>query len=502
MDLLGGVAGPPVPDAARIAAILRSSDPWPQTQPSRGLGVAAPAEGGVGSGHALDFAHRLASQQRQLLSISPACGGAGGACAEEPISVAHAFPAQSLGAADQRTIGLLAERTAVLCGGLQRRLEQTDARLDSKADSLEARVAACEERVAAQERRLGADDLDRATGAAFATQEARACVERAMAEVRSEWDERHLRFEEELRARVQEASRGQLQRLEELGEHYRRATERLEQAEGMLDGHEGTLRVTEEQLQGLLAQRDAKPPWYDQLEAALGAIECRIGEHQAVSEARLGRFGLDVDALRRQTESIDGIRDEVLAQLDQRFGELQGELELEREHRREAAACGATSGASPRHRSAAGDREVAKRLDDAEAKAAALRVRVDAHDGRFGSLAERLESARQQAVEVARQVASEQREEILSEADCQLRILRQRVETLGELCEELMLRQASAPRGAAAAGGVSLSSSAACSPSPAPAGGCGGGPAGAGFGTPSSLASATLRGAPPPLPQR
>merc|ERR1719291_785023 len=86
-------------------------------------------------------------------------------------------------------------------------------------------------------------------------------------------------------------------------------------------------------------------------------------------------------------------------------------------------------------------RELGRRLEDAEARLSALRVRVDGQDGRLAGLADRAEAAGRQAQEAARQASLQQREDILSEADCQLRIVRQRVDTLSELCEELLLRQ-------------------------------------------------------------
>ncbi|CAK0886176.1 unnamed protein product, partial [Prorocentrum cordatum] len=70
-----------------------------------------------------------------------------------------------------------------------------------------------------------------------------------------------------------------------------------------------------------------------------------------------------------------------------------------------------------------------------EARLSALRVRVDGQDGRLAGLGERAEAAGQQAQDVARQVSLQQREDILSETDCQLRIVRQRMDTLSELCE-------------------------------------------------------------------
>merc|ERR1719401_489788 len=87
-------------------------------------------------------------------------------------------------------------------------------------------------------------------------------------------------------------------------------------------------------------------------------------------------------------------------------------------------------------------KEQTRRLDDSESRLATLRVRIDAHEGRFGTLNERVEASVQQATDAARQVAAQQREEILMETDCQLRMLRQRVETLSQLTEEIMVQQA------------------------------------------------------------
>merc|ERR1719282_566826 len=86
-------------------------------------------------------------------------------------------------------------------------------------------------------------------------------------------------------------------------------------------------------------------------------------------------------------------------------------------------------------------KDLSRRLDESEARVAALRVRVDAHDGRFGSIGERAEASCQQAVEAMRQATLRQREEMICESDCQIRILRQRIDTLSELCDELMFQQ-------------------------------------------------------------
>lgn len=144
------------------------------------------------------------------------------------------------------------------------------------------------------------------------------------------------------------------------------------------------------------------------------------------------RFRMDVDGLKLRSESLHGLRDEVLCAVDRRL-----EKELARPNMPlEQPVPDVQRG-----------RDLLRRVEDTEARVSALRVRVDSHDSRFNSIAERAEAVCQQAVESVRQTAAQHRDEILSEADSQLRILRQRVEALSELCEELMLRQT--PRGTA-----------------------------------------------------
>lgn len=176
-----------------------------------------------------------------------------------------------------------------------------------------------------------------------------------------------------------------------------------------------------------------QPPWYPQIEAALAALDHRLEEHRSASEAYTCRLRMELDAFKHRFDSLQAFREDILQtvdmRLDQELDRLTGSKESE-QMRQEVHA--SSLKAAP---------ELSRRMDDAEARVAALRVRVDAHDTRFTSLGERAEAVCQQAVESARQAALQQREDILSEADCQVRILRQRVDALTELYDEMSLRE-------------------------------------------------------------
>jgi len=82
-----------------------------------------------------------------------------------------------------------------------------------------------------------------------------------------------------------------------------------------------------------------------------------------------------------------------------------------------------------------------QRLHDVDARLAALKIRVDNHDSRLSGMYERVEDKCHQAIGDAREVAAQHREEILAEVECQLKLLGKRIEAIGDLCEELSLRE-------------------------------------------------------------
>jgi len=384
----------------------------------------------------MDLAQRLVSHQRQLVSLGPSVPMA------EPWAIASHHGGGG-GGGDMK-LSQLAERVSVLVAGLQRRsdadkqdmerqLEQVGARCHVLVQGLEARVAACEEKGAAQERRIDSSVMgERAAGeAVLALREVRAQFGNALSETQALCRAQHVE--------VQAEQREQLNQLEELAESVRHAASRVEHLEHGLGSQEQGCRRVEEQVQTLLRTMPAgPPPWFGKLESALDNVESRLNEQQVAVELQFGRLRAEFDGLRRTSEAVaPGLREDVLRAAE-------GLVHRELAGHRASAQAQVRAPPAPSGEPQA-VREHGRRLDDVEGRVAAMRVRVDAHDGRFGSLSERVEGACEQAVEAAREVSAQQREELLSESDCNMRILRQRVDSLSELCEELMLRQA--PRG-------------------------------------------------------
>lgn len=409
-----------VPDAARIAGILRGTQPWPQQS--------------MASVSPVDLAQRLVSQQRQsmersavhapLLTLS--CPGA----------LAHA-PQAMANIANGGEVNQLAERVSVLLAGLQSqhdsqqkdmdyRLDTFGTKVDLRLTHLEARMIACEDRTTAIER----NDVDSPVfDAARIMRDSRTQMQNALTEVQSQWRAHH--------AELRSAQHEQSMQLQELGAHLESQTRKTRQVEQTLDDHERKYQRSEEELQSLLA---CNPPgWFRELESAVAVSERRTVEHLQSAEAHVGRFRMDMDGLRMRLEAV---RDEMMGAVE---GRLAQESErMSRSQRQGPATADPAQAAVDRGTITRLDRqanEFVRRLDDADARGAAIKLRVDAHDTRFASIGERAETVCQQAVEGAKGVATEQREEILSEVDCQLRILRQRIEAIGQLCEELSMRE-------------------------------------------------------------
>lgn len=405
--------------AQRIAEILRSTkDPWPR-------------EAQV---NAVDLAQRIVSQSRRMLDTAGAPRAA---------SLAFGSPAAvPVGApvADAK-VGQLAERVSVLTAGLQQRMDvekqdlegqvkQVGVQMEERLRILEARMTACEERATAQERN---SSDSHAAVSQMALREARTLVSNSMSEADAQWRQHH--------AELREEQQQQLRQLEEVAEELRHFASRVERAEGALGSCEQGLRRSEEELQDLHLRPGHRPPWFGQLEGATAALEQRLIEQRAATEAHIGRLRADVDGMLRRYESLQGMRGEVLREADERLQHELDRLDLRHSSHAPMHAPMEVSG-----QVGSAVRDLSRRVDDTETRVAALKVRVDAHDGRLSSVAERSEILCQQALDSARQVCLRQKDEILSEADCQTGILRQRVETLSDLCEELMMRQASPGR--------------------------------------------------------
>lgn len=401
---------------ARIADILRSGDPWPKAD----------------SMSPLDLAHQLVSQQRHMVDhggagVLPMAGGQKSVLATGPSISSTPLPAALLpgpAGLESKAVSQLAERVSLLLAGVQqqstaekedmeRQFVQRDSKVESRMISLEARVAACEEQAAELQRR---ESESASAEAARALREARALVGGAVAEVQAQCRED--------RTDLMEGQHEQARQLEEFGKHAKGQAYRLQQAEGTLEEQVQQTRQLEEALQMVL-DREQPPPWYGELESAVARLEYRFEEQRGAAEFTIGRYRTDGDSMRMRMESL---REDALCAVDRRIDQ-----ELERLLPSRPSDVFKVD----LHK----DKDVSRRIDDVEARVAAIRMRADSHDNRLATVAERAEAACQQALEGARQAASSQREDILSEVDCQLRILRQRVEAVGELCEELSLRQ-------------------------------------------------------------
>lgn len=454
-----------VPTAGRIAEILRSHDAWRKAQERR-----AAAE------TPLDFARRLVSQQRAQLSAPEQ--------ASQPVTYPDVVPLSggaalsTLGAspADLK-LGHLAERVSVLIAGIQQqcdidkqdfeqRLGDVASSLDTRARAIEARLSACEEQDS--KGYMGVSDHDRRDVpsrtppdevTAMVVREARVVIHEAQGQWQRLGDE------------IQNEQREQLRHLEELASQFRHVVGRVDEVERGLEGQSRALEASRRHLQALDDQvvgvraeqkgaaavqqqhRDQAPCWFGQSEGAIGNVDRRLEEQRAGLEVQVERLRTEVDSVRRKVsgEGMRGWKEDVLRAVE-------GRLEEEVERVLQDQGCGILnrvgggglqSGGHSQVSSDANQRDgntcvknLTRRHDDTEAKIAALRIRLDSHDGRFATMSERTETLCQQAIEDARAAGLSQRQEIIQEMDCQTRILQQRIETLSEMSEEHALRHA------------------------------------------------------------
>jgi hypothetical protein len=351
------------------------------------------------------------------------------------------------GTADAK-VAQLAERTSLLLASVQRKadcerqelerqLDRVGSRTDVRLDALESQMTEVMERGSGRDRH----DMEAGTAdAGRVLQEARALVGGAVAEIQAQWRS----FRSELR--------------EEQHEHTRRLDDALEQRVDSSATTSARLREVEAQLERALSQGSEQPSWFEQLEELVASLERRLEEQRALIDVRLQQVRADTDGLRLRSDGLQGRHDDLLSSVEQRVEqcvarcvehELAHALErlaagasMERLHHLEEPPANAVSSAEA-SRTAKSLQDLGRRSDDLESRFAAIRVRVEAHDSRFASVGERVEVVCQQAVESSRQAAVQQRDEILSEADCQMKILRQRVDALSELCDELSLREVS-----------------------------------------------------------
>jgi len=400
--------------AAKIAQMLRSQDPWP------------PPDSGMSS---LDLAHQIVSQQRHLMEGGGRHTGSGSAAAfrcSQDVVKPTMTSLQVYGTPEEK-VAQVAERVSVLLANLQvqcdtnrqdfgRQLEQIGNTLDSRFTRIEARLASCEEQVLATRDRRTAEASS--SDASRVLRESKSVVETAMMEMQAQW----RAFRTEARNEHQDTQA----RVKLISEQCHNYDRKMQSVESTLDGQKQSMSRLEEQLQGMLVREP--PPWYGEFERALSHLERRFSEQQATTETQLMHLRFDADCAKQCSEGINSLRSQVLAEIDQKLERELAMLPLSRDPEVQVA-------------DQSRDRDAIRRLDDLDSRLAAIRVRIDSHDNRFSTIGGRAEAACQQAMEGARQLVVQHREELLSESDCQLRMLRQRVEALSELCEELMMRQ-------------------------------------------------------------
>eukprot|EP00929_Paragymnodinium_shiwhaense_P030777 TRINITY_DN17381_c0_g1_i2.p1 TRINITY_DN17381_c0_g1~~TRINITY_DN17381_c0_g1_i2.p1 ORF type:complete len:497 (-),score=116.93 TRINITY_DN17381_c0_g1_i2:77-1567(-) len=434
-------SGHAAPSASRIAEILRSHEPWPlqAAMPQPAPLMLRGADLGLGGGYG-----NYGNGGNAALALGfPAAGGGLG-----PATGAQAQVAQ------------LAERTSLLVASVQkqmevereevsRHVEQVAIRLDSRIATIESRLASCEDQSAVRERR---ECEAIATIPSRVLRETRALVTGSINEAQAQWRAQRVEFSEECRElarRLDELTEQSMQGIwttpssgrpwttrlacccvcpccaADLGQPNQRhehGARHIQEAENMVEDQACSVRQLQDEIQALQAQAKEPAPWFTGLETHVAKLEKRLEEQLLGVEVRLQQ--------RRQeaAEHLQNFQEDLLSSMEEKLEKEIDRVLLAEKPQQENGAVAAV-------------KDVARRLDDIDARVSALRVRLDGLDGRFVNVAERAEAACQQALETVRQTAAQNREEILSEADCQMRILRQRVEALGELCDELSMRE-------------------------------------------------------------
>ncbi|CAK9106445.1 unnamed protein product [Durusdinium trenchii] len=305
------------------------------------------------------------------------------------------------GSADTK-VSQLAERVSVLVASMQKRCDEDKEELEQQMEKIHARLEA----------RLGA--LERGEDGSLGREatwlrEARGMVSAALTEAQAQWRQEFAQLKGE--------QQQQLELLEDLAGVSRHSGTRLEKVERGLAAHERTIRRAEEHLKALTHHG----PQYSQLEGALLNLERQVNEQQVAVEVQVARLQVECDGLRRRSEAIAHTREELVEAVEERL----------------ARATVSEPRAAPRD-----DSRLLQRCDDLDARLAAQKVHVEAHEQRFKSFAERLEAVQMELFDQLRSFGVQRREELLQEVDGQLRVLRERMDTLSELLDEIMLRQA------------------------------------------------------------
>lgn len=393
------------PDAVRIADLLRSSDNLP------GLETPAPAP--------LDWAKSVVRQQRGIITGPHSAQTPQWAAQQSQVQDASSFAAQSHAMQSQTGVDQLAERVSVLVAGLQQNVESQfdadkresesqlnalDAKIDSRFRSLEVRLAD------AEEQRLGGKSTQDSL-----REEMQGNIDRSIRRAQENWEARC----NELEGKHREVAA----KLNEVSEVSQRNTLRLRQVEHQMEEFQRENSTAISKLQEDIAGLHARepPPWFEDLEESIAALERRSAERQRSLEAQNARRGAELeDFALRENEQREVLRRAFEARLEQ---ELESRLR----------------GVSD---NLGGQREeIRRRLEDFEVRISQMRVKMDTHESRIGALGDRAEAACQAALESVRQSIEQQREQIFNEVECQFGMLSKRIEAMGELCEELSIRE-------------------------------------------------------------
>lgn len=384
----------------------------------------------------LDLTQRIVSQQRHMVDHGLGVPGCNNVTVKSlDTSALGAGLSMAAGSNTDMKVAQLAERVSVLVAGVQCQSsvekQELERRVDAFSTRVEGRLATVEARLAVAEGQSTHIDRDRAldvghsADTARVMREMRALLDGALAEVQAQWRSQ--------RDELMDGQQEQARQLEELGEHTKRGATKMQEAQHAFEGLQQGLDMQAEKLHHTGAELQnliscgGPAPWYGELEACVARLEHRVDEQRSAAEHQLGRFRSDTEGLRLR---LEGLREDALCAVDRRIDQ-----EIDRLHTQR----------TDRYPDPRSDKDLQRRLDEFEARVAAIKVRIDAHDDRFGALGERAEATCSQALEGARQAASQHKEEILQEVECQLSILRQRMEAVGDICEELSMSQAYQP---------------------------------------------------------
>jgi len=299
-----------------------------------------------------------------------------------------------------------------------RRFEHVGQHVDARLASLEARLSTCEQRISGCKR----DVDDSASDGGRLMREARSLVNGASSEVQALCRSQCAELEVKLQELIQKMDR----KADDVGQQVTSVVDQLHYLEAAVTEQAQAFAVMEQELTSVTEFGNRS---HGELADRQTELRRHFGENRQAFESQLAAVQADAERSKHRSETM---QQDLLAEITHVIQE-----EVEQRIRP-----GRGDGRSYGHGADVGVHEdFSKRVVDIDSKIAKLRVRVDLYDGRISSLAERVEAATHEAQEGARQAVNEQRNEIMTEVDCQIRILRQRLDAIGELCEELSLHE-------------------------------------------------------------